>query len=137
ARRESFELFAPCETDTSPLRDHGPRFLRWCSAARFVALWTCRYPTPIRSAPLLSCYSSDRIYASQEDVQPSLPGQQSIDDASAREDQLARQPDEVVEEGLELHRQHGRLLRRVLLAPSTRLGPQESEPCLERQHTRR
>src|SRR5574340_800815 len=59
-----------------------------------------------------------RLDATEEDTQPGIPGQYSVDDASSCPDDLTGQEDEVVHESFELHAYESKLLRSPLLFPS-------------------
>ena len=63
---------------------------------------------------------------------PGIVGQESVDDTAARSDDLTGNPNEVVDELLELHLQNRLLLALMLFQPAPRiLWKHQSPPCFQ------
>ena len=70
----------------------------------------------------------DAIERSQEDVLVGVPAQEPQDDLPPRLHDERRNPDEGIDELLELHAQKRLLLRLVLFPPASRLGEPQRTP---------
>ena len=71
---------------------------------------------------------TQHIHPAEQDRQPPVPGQDPEQNAPPGAHELARHKHESVQEGFELHAQHGLLLSLIFLAPTSGFGKQQCKP---------